>query len=1306
MKNITTVLFVAFCIIYFPIRGKTQANTTDSLALLSLHNATNGSNWTITWDLSQPVSTWYGVTLNASGRVISLNLTYNELSGSLPPELGNLTALYLDLNLSYNQLTGNIPPELGNLTELTAFWLFGNNLTGNIPPELGGLVNLRNLDLSENQLTGNIPPELGNLNKMWFFKLDDNQLSGNIPAELGNLNIVIEILLQNNQLTGNIPPELGNLNDLEYLYLNDNQLSGSFDPNLLNLCYQLSDYSISEGNSFDMTWDVFCDAAPLPCTAAQVTDSLALVALYNTANGANWLKTWNLTECVNSWYGVTLDANGFVTELDLESNQLNGSIPPDIGNLTNLRHLDLNRNELSGDMPTELFNLFNLTYLSLYTNQLTGSISPEIGNLSSLQFMYLFDNQLTGSIPSEIGSLFDLRDLSLRLNQLSGNIPPELGNLNQLFALSLYANKLSGNIPPELGNLTNLNDLWLFENYLSGSIPASLGNLSNLRQLRLNNNQLSGSIPPELGNLSQIRFLKLQENQLTGSIPVELLNLPLLQELAIHNNQLTGSIPDFSTLSDIGRLHIQKNKFTFDSIQVNFNSNNTITDFDYSPQYHGTPQSFIQTFGDALSFTLSEPLPGNNNQNVTYQWKKNAFTIVGSTDTTYMINDLQLPDIGTYTLHATDPARVAGLEVVSEPIYVIVPGYDLYGQSVAYNQIMVEFGDEDDRQAYENEYLFANAGFVQDSCSCNRGLYLWQFPSDTLALQTLLNINTKLENQDTKGDVDGGPNNIFNLGTSNNSGAAWSWTSDYAEQYPDSVSVFMLDSGLDESSWDASPYLIPDAPKDSCYNLTAAGYDYTDSLTTFTTNYADSLGHGTYGFRSIVEGLDDYMTVKSVPLKVFDQNGEGTLFKFVCALYHAIDQDADVINISAGYRGQSSEILAEAIEFAHQKGIFIVTATGNDAQNIDSIPQFPAYFSGATYEQFDESGNVQNIPYDNVISVASINAQNSLSPFSNYGIDNATIAAYGENMIGYGLSGVELVSSGTSISTFYVTRELVAEIAKNKNRSLQQLWADFEANRLTDNPATNGLTTTGKRLDIQIINACLPGGITFTTQQQIDDFASNYSNCKEVLGNLVIEQDFNLPDIVSLEGLHQLTHISGDLLIVDNSGLSSLSGLDSLTSIDGILMINANNSLTSITGLGNIDHTTITDLQIISNETLSICGLDNICYYLNTQKPRDISANANGCSTEAEILDICTVSTSQAESSTQATVIPNPNKGIFQIFGITTGDYSIYNTTGQLVQQGQITNDLTIDMTHAPQGIYFIEIRDGERVDTLRFISQ
>jgi len=91
--------------------------------------------------------------------------------------------------------------------------------------------------------------------------------------------------------------------------------------------------------------------------------------------------------------------------LNLESSGLTGSIPPGIGNLTNLTLLDLRNNQLTGSIPSEIGNLTNLTYLSLSLNELTGSIPSEIGNLTNLTSLYLSSNQLTGEIPESICDL-------------------------------------------------------------------------------------------------------------------------------------------------------------------------------------------------------------------------------------------------------------------------------------------------------------------------------------------------------------------------------------------------------------------------------------------------------------------------------------------------------------------------------------------------------------------------------------------------------------------------------------------------------------------------------------------------------------------------------------------------------------------------------------------------------------------------------------------------------------------------------------------------------------------------------------
>ena len=201
---------------------------------------------------------------------------------------------------------------------------------------------------------------------------------------------------------------------------------------------------------------------------------------------------------ISEWEGVATDNNGRVIGLSLNDNRLSGEIPPELGNLTNLRELSLGGNQLSGEIP------------------------PELSSLTSLETLWLVENQLSGEIPPELGNLANLIRLWLSGNQLSGEIPPWLGNLANLKILYLHGNQFSGEIPPWLGSLTNLSRLGLGRNQLSGEIPPELGNLANLTYLGLSGNQLSGEIPPELGSLADLAFLYLSENQLSGCVPSSL----------------------------------------------------------------------------------------------------------------------------------------------------------------------------------------------------------------------------------------------------------------------------------------------------------------------------------------------------------------------------------------------------------------------------------------------------------------------------------------------------------------------------------------------------------------------------------------------------------------------------------------------------------------------------------------------------------------------------------------------------------------------------------------------------------------
>jgi gliding motility-associated-like protein len=227
--------FILAALLFPAARVTAQVNVTDSLTLVDLYNSTNGSGWTnkTNWLTAQPVATWYGITVNTN-RVYTIDLRNNNLTGFLPPTIGNLTSLQ-SLQFDQNSIGGSIPNSIGNLIGLQYFSIIINQLTGTIPSSLGNLTSLVWLRLGDNQLSGSIPSSLGNLSSLAYMHLMNNQFSGPIPPSFGNLSNLYEMILSMNQLTGTIPASLGNLTNIHNLELDLNQLTGSIPTSIGNL---------------------------------------------------------------------------------------------------------------------------------------------------------------------------------------------------------------------------------------------------------------------------------------------------------------------------------------------------------------------------------------------------------------------------------------------------------------------------------------------------------------------------------------------------------------------------------------------------------------------------------------------------------------------------------------------------------------------------------------------------------------------------------------------------------------------------------------------------------------------------------------------------------------------------------------------------------------------------------------------------------------------------------------------------------------------------------------------------------------
>ena len=485
--------------------GQVQSNASvkvsnaTRVALMALYDTADGKNWTnsTNWSTDEPVGKWYGVSNN----------DYNQGAGFQSSSTSGLERL----DLSNNQLAGAIPPALGNLS------------------------NLRYLDLSENALTGGIPAALGKLSKLDTLRLNDNLLSGEIPTELGNLSNLQELSLHNNaELTGPLPLSFTNLDTLNTLSLSGTLLCAPIDTTFQNWLEGIEHKS-----------------GVVNCGDDAVLDRNVLIALYNATDGTNWKTStnWLTDEPLESWYGIGVNTAGRVDSLILEENDMSGTIPTSLGNLTDLLMLDLSDNELSGVIPAELGNLVSLVTLDLSNNELSGEIPFAVISLPSIQTLDLSGNQFA-SLPTEREVLIafynatggpDWYDSSNWLSEKPlaswhGVTTNEDGSA--VTGLALDFNNLAGGIPPELGQLTSLVSLDLEYNDLSGELPTELGSLASLTVLDLSDNEFTGEIPPEMGQLTSLTSLDLSWNELSGQLPLEMTQLVNLSRLYLQATSL------------------------------------------------------------------------------------------------------------------------------------------------------------------------------------------------------------------------------------------------------------------------------------------------------------------------------------------------------------------------------------------------------------------------------------------------------------------------------------------------------------------------------------------------------------------------------------------------------------------------------------------------------------------------------------------------------------------------------------------------------------------------------------------------
>ncbi|MBN1790236.1 MAG: S8 family serine peptidase [Bacteroidales bacterium] len=552
----------------------------DSLALVALYNSTAGNNWTNkdNW-LTGSLNTWYGVTLN-NGRVTGLNLSNNNLTGSIPLEFYNLTNVVY-LYLGTNNLSCTISPMIGQLANLRSFNVWHNQLNGIIPEELFFVTNLMTLHLDYNDLSGTISPLISNLNQLSELGLGENNLENPIPVELFTLSEMGYLNLAANNFSGLLPDGLWNLIKLQYLFIADNEFTGLISPSIGNLNL-LRSFNARMNNLEGTIPESIANLDSLEWLILDQNDFSDFPNISSFQKLKNlWIQNNSLAfEDIESNIGIPSDQFYYSPQSNIGEEQF---VHLDIGDSFNMNvtcggthnqyqwfknwqpipGAQSTEYQISNALPTDAGDYHCqvtntvATDLTIYSQPIHISVYDPAIVTDSLALVAFYnatdgpnwtnhDNWLTGPLNTWYGVYLEggrVTELSFWNNNITGVIPSEIGNLNRLTFLSLAYNNLSGQIPSEIGNLTNLTGLNLCGNQLTGDLPAGIYSMSSLTQLGLNYNSITNIDLQLISNMNQLQYLQLSGLNLTGTLPSGLFLLPGISHLDLANNAFTGEIP-------------------------------------------------------------------------------------------------------------------------------------------------------------------------------------------------------------------------------------------------------------------------------------------------------------------------------------------------------------------------------------------------------------------------------------------------------------------------------------------------------------------------------------------------------------------------------------------------------------------------------------------------------------------------------------------------------------------------------------------------------------------------------------------
>ncbi|KAH9753632.1 Receptor-like protein 13 [Citrus sinensis] len=496
----------------------------------------------------------------------TLHLSFNEFTETVTTTTQGLERLanLKMLDLRGNLFNNSILSSLARLSSLTSLDLSYNRLEGSINvKEFDSLSNLEELDMSGNEIDNfEVPQGYKGLRKLKTLYLlgvgirDGSKLlqsMGSFPS-LNNLD------LSYNNFTDTVTTtqELHNFANLEYLTLHGSSLHISFLQSIALMFPSLKNLSMLDckvnGVVRGQGFPHFKSLEHLDMDDLRIVLNTSFLQIIGESMPSLKYLSLSYSSAITNSSGILQGLCSLVhlQELHMADNELRGSLPWCLANMTSLRILDVSSNQLTGSISSSpLFYLTSIEELSLSNNHFHIPISLEpLFNHSRLKIFYADNNPINAKITKShtlTTPKFQLASLSLSSSYGDGvTFPKFLYYQHDLEDVHFSRIQMNGEFPNWLlENNTKLRQLSLVNDSLAGPFRLPIHSHRHLRLLDVSNNNFQGHIPVEIGDiLPRLISFNISMNALDGSIPSSFGNMNLLQILDLSNNQLTGEIPE------------------------------------------------------------------------------------------------------------------------------------------------------------------------------------------------------------------------------------------------------------------------------------------------------------------------------------------------------------------------------------------------------------------------------------------------------------------------------------------------------------------------------------------------------------------------------------------------------------------------------------------------------------------------------------------------------------------------------------------------------------------------------------------